>query len=231
MIKAVFIDIDNTILSFDDYVKTAMREGFEKFSVAEYTDDMFDTFTRVNNSLWQALERKELSFTELKERRWNDIFSSLGINYDGQKFEDFFRESIYSSAIEIPGAFDLVHYLSEKYILCAASNGPYEQQKHRLAIAGIIDCFDHIFISEDIGASKPDKKFFSATFERLNRSANERIEPCDCVMIGDSLTSDMEGGIAYGMKTVFFNLHSKDTSGIKGIDHSVNKLEDIKKIL
>ena len=56
MIKALFFDIDNTLLSFDGYVKQSMQSGFEKYGLKKYEPYMFDVFTRENNALWRALD-------------------------------------------------------------------------------------------------------------------------------------------------------------------------------
>ena len=82
MIKVVFIDIDNTLLSFTGYVKEAMKEGFSHFGLKPYTEAMFPVFERINNSLWRQLEQGTLSFEELTECRWDLILKELGIEGD-----------------------------------------------------------------------------------------------------------------------------------------------------
>ena len=77
MIKAVFIDIDNTLLDFDAYVKDAMRTGFKKYGLPEYKEEMFDTFTTENAKLWHQIEDGTLTFNELIKIRWNKIFDTV----------------------------------------------------------------------------------------------------------------------------------------------------------
>ena len=77
MIKAVFFDIDNTLLSFDKYVVETMKSGFKRFGIAEYTDEMYDVFTKINVKLWQDIEKGELTFEELKRTRWNIVFKAF----------------------------------------------------------------------------------------------------------------------------------------------------------
>lgn len=88
-------------------------------------------------------------------------FHSLHISFDGIVFEDYFRKAIYDSAIPIDGAYDMLSYLKEKYVLCAASNGPYAQQLHRLEIADMRKYFSYIFVSEKVGVSKPATGFLT----------------------------------------------------------------------
>lgn len=227
-IRAVFIDVDNTLLDFDEYVKTSLRGGFKKFNIAEYEPWMYDVFEVENSKLWRALERKELTFEELKAIRFTKVFKALGFDFDGPSFEEFFRSAIHESAIEVPGAMDLLKRLSEKYIVCAASNGPYEQQCHRLEKAGMTQYMQHCFVSENLGANKPSEKFFDAAFERLNKDLETPIKPEECIMIGDSMSADMAGGIKYGMKTCYYDrLGAYMPSGSGDPDMVVTSLADI----
>ena len=99
MLKVVLFDIDNTLLSFDGYVKESMKTGFKKFGIGPYEDEMFPVFNKINSSLWQLLEKGELDFDELQKIRWNLIFERLGISADGIAFEKYFRECLFESAI------------------------------------------------------------------------------------------------------------------------------------
>lgn len=202
--KVIFIDIDNTLLSFDAYVKHTMKEGFETFGLKPYESWMFETFTKVNNGLWQQIEQGTLTFQELEKIRWNRVFEALRIAFDGVVFEKYFREALYESAIPEEGAYELLEHLHGKYLLCAASNGPYQQQVHRLEIADMKKYFTHLFVSEKIGISKPATEFFDRAFQIVNEGEKEPVLPEECMMIGDSLTSDIEGGQMYGMKTCFY---------------------------
>lgn len=143
MIQVVLIDIDNTLLSFSGYVKEAMRDGFAQYGLKPYTEAMFPVFERINNSLWEQIEQGTLSFEELTEIRWNLIFHALGISFDGRIFEQYFREKLFFSAVPEPGAVELLEYLSRRYRLCIASNGPYEQQINRLRLGNMYDFFTH----------------------------------------------------------------------------------------
>ena len=231
MLKVILFDIDNTLLSFDEYVKESMKNGFKKFGIGEYKDEMFNTFTEVNTGLWHALEKGDISFAELKKKRWNMVFEHLNITADGEAFEKYFRECLFDNAIPIDGAMDLLDYLRNKYTLCVASNGPYLQQLNRLKICGMYPYFSDYFISEEIGSQKPSISFFQTCIDRLNSKSNEQILPSEIMIIGDSLTSDMAGGIQIGMQTCFFNPCRKPISGEMNLNYQVTSLKEIKSIL
>ncbi len=227
--KLIFIDIDNTLLDFDEYTKKSLEEGFKKFNIPNYNNNVLETFHRENDILWQRLERKEITLKELRETRFEIIFHKLGIDFDGKTFEKFYSDALYNSAIPIENSLSMLEYLSKKYILAAASNGPYFQQLHRLEIANTKKYFSFFFISEKLGYSKPSKEFFLEAFKEINLDRVDKISPKETIIIGDSLTSDMAGGKNYGIKTCFFDKHKK---GIKpDTNFVINDLEQITNIL
>lgn len=230
MIKAIFLDVDNTLLDFDAYVKESLRSGFEHFGLPKYEPWMYDTFKKVNDDIWRQLERKEIDFETLKKNRFNNVFKALGFECDGEAFETYFRTALNESAIPVEGAYELLEALSKNYILCTASNGPYNQQINRLKIADMFKYFEYNFISENLGHSKPSRDFYNAAFAKLNENRQAPIVPEECLMIGDSLTSDIAGGYEYGMKTCFYSHHKTDVSDDR-INYFVKKLMQIPDII
>lgn len=93
------------------------------------------------------------------------IFERINISFDGTEFENYFCEELHQSAVFEPHALELLNYLKDGYILCAASNGPYEQQYNRLKVGGIDTYFSHIFISSAIGAKSLIKNFLIIAFQ------------------------------------------------------------------
>jgi len=229
-LKVIFIDIDNTLLDFDAYVKASLEKGFAKYNLIQFEPYMYDVFIRENNKLWARIEDGSLSFDELVKIRFNIIFSELNIDFDGPVFEKFFRNELRESAIIIDGALPLLERLSRHFILCTASNGPYEQQLHRLKLAGMDKYFTYNFISEKTGYSKPDPGFFDYAFNEINAKRDEKITPDMCLIIGDSLTSDIEGGRKSGIKTCYYMRKIRDLSGIS-IDYTVTSLSQIPDLL
>ena len=203
-IRAVFLDIDNTLLDFDEYVRQTMARGFAHFGLRPYEPYMYGVFTEENNALWRRIEQGSLQFSELQSIRWNRVFAALGIDFDGVRFEAYFRRELHESAIPVPGAYALLETLQGRCILCAASNGPHEQQLHRLELADMRRYFDHVFTSEQLGAAKPAKAFFDSAFQRMNAGQARPVLPEETLMIGDSVTSDIRGGRQYGMQTCYY---------------------------
>jgi len=223
MIKAVFLDIDGTLLDFEACVEESMRLGLTERGV-EYEPGMLETFHRINDVFWRDLEQGKITFEELLERRWATVFEALEIDLNGPEFETYFRKRLHESAIPMEGSYETLEYLSGKYRLFAASNGPHEQQVERLCKAGMLGYFEEVFTSGKIGAEKPAREFFEYCFEKA-----ADIKPEESAMLGDSLTSDMKGGNAFGMKTIWLNLNGKEKP--EWIDHEIKSLDEIKNII
>lgn len=231
MIKIVFLDIDDTLLSFSGYVKEAMRDGFALYGLPPYEESMFPVFERINDGLWRQIEEGTLTLEELLKIRWNTVFASLGISFDGVVFEDYFRKKLFSSAVPVPGSKELLEYLHGRYALCAASNGPYGQQINRLKVGGIDGYFRHVFISSEVDAQKPGKAFFDYCFEKLREDGFPNLVPEETIIIGDSVTADIRGGRAYGMQTCLYTRGASPDGKENEADHVVTSLEEIKHFL
>ena len=235
MIKVVFVDIDNTLLSFDGYVRETMKKGFSEFGLPKFEGWMYDAFQKVNHGLWRKIEQGIITFAELSRDRWNMAFKAMGIDFDGPVFEKYFRANLRNSAVPMPGAKDMLEYLSAKYVLSAASNGPFEQQTNRLKVGDMYEHFSFFFISEQVGAQKPSREYFDYCFEKLRSSGAkelEDIQPEETMIIGDSLTSDIAGGREYGMKTcLYLGAHPDEKPDEDVADHIIYDLAEIKGIL
>jgi FMN phosphatase YigB (HAD superfamily) len=235
VIRAVLLDIDDTLLSFQGCVRQTMREGFPLFGLPAYTEDMLPVFDQVSGGLWRQIELGQITLPELEQVRWSRVFAALGFKSKdsqlGLRFEEYFRKQLYVSAIPVPGAGELLAYLAPRYVLCAASNGPSGQQMNRLRVAGMLPSFAHVFISEDIGAQKPSREFFDACFSELRASDCPGLAPAEVMVVGDSLTSDMAGGAAYGMRTCWYHPAPADGERPAGVDHVVASLRDVERVL
>ena len=223
MFKAIFIDIDGTLLDFEACVEESMRRGLIERGI-DYKDEMLEVFHRINNGLWKSLEKGELTFERLLEIRWATVFAELGIDLDGPEFERYFRARLHESAIPMEGSFEMLEHLKGKYRLFGASNGPHEQQVKRLEKAGMLEFFDDVFTSGLIGAEKPSKEFFEYCFKKY-----PELLPEESVMIGDSLTSDMKGGSAFGMETIWINLKNEEKP--EWVGHEIKTLDEVKDII
>lgn len=224
-IKVVFLDVDNTLLDFNENAKLSLKLSMKEHGL-EYKDGYFSVFKSINDKLWKDVEKKVITRDKLHEIRFNLIFKELGISFDGKVLEKTFLNTLNRCTVFVDGAMELVKYLSKKYILCSASNAPYVQQIERLTNSGIMPYLKHTFISQELGVNKPDPRFFIKALERLDIKDKSKM-----VMIGDSLSADILGGINFGIKTVWFNFEKLEPPYKVKPDYIVNKLKEIEEIL
>lgn len=229
-IKVLFWDIDNTLLDFVAGAEDSMKQAFADLGL-EFKPEMFNVFQEENHIIWDKIEKGELSREDLPYVRWQIILKRLGLKADGVAMEHVFRSYLHNSAVPVSGALETLEALAGKYIFCAASNGPYEQQLNRLERGGMRKYFTHCFVSEKVGVEKPSLRFFEKCMEEL-----PGIEPEECLMIGDSLTADIAGGHAAGLKTCWY--HPEDAITNEKLreleqqaDYRVEKLVDLTKKL
>ncbi len=224
-IKAVLLDIDNTLLDFNKSAVVASQNTVKKHSVT-LPDGYSDVFFKVNDYLWGELERGSIIKQDIYDRRWNMIFSELGIAYDGKAFEEDFRKEMRVTAIPVDGATEILQYLSEKYPVYLASNASRLQQETRLKSSGLYDYVSGLFTSEEIGFQKPNKEFFYGCMSEIYP-----VLPHETVMIGDNVDADIIGAKNFGLKTIWFNYHKKEYDNYNFTDFCVKSLEEIKNIL
>ncbi|MBR2498577.1 MAG: YjjG family noncanonical pyrimidine nucleotidase [Clostridia bacterium] len=224
MIKTVFIDIDNTLLDFNKNSALAMNLAFQKNGL-EFKEEYGKTFIKINDRLWDAFERQELTRAEIYEVRYKLILKELGLIGDHDKIEREYREFLFNCAEKVDGAEEILEYLSKKYRLFAASNAIKETQLNRLNKAGFLHYFDDVVVSAQVGVGKPSKQFFDACLE-IAKCKKE-----DAIMLGDSLSADIKGAYGVGIKSIWYNHNAKLEPIEKLYDYKIDKLTEIKNIL
>ena len=225
MKKILLIDLDNTLIDFNECARHSIMNAFEKLGF-DYSPIVFDTFIEENVKIWKRLERGEITKPELRANRWNIILGRLGINFDGTILEEMFENGVAQGAYAVTGAYDLLDYLKDKYEMYIVSNGFRFVQESRLKIGDFNKYFNNIFVSEDIGIPKPAKEFFDYCFKSLDNPDKN-----DVILIGDSLSADIKGGNDYGIDTIWFNKNGEENLSAIKPTYIVNKLCEIKSIL
>ena len=200
MIKNIFLDLDDTILDFHRGEREAITETLEHFGVG-VTDELIARYRAFNRSCWEALERGEMERDDVLTRRFELFFESVGKRASATEVQAYYEVKLSEGCYFLEGAEELLGELSGKYRLYIASNGTAFVQDRRIKASGIAGYFDGIFISERMGAHKPSAEFFDACFAQMDEPERE-----STVIVGDSLTSDILGGINAGIHTCHYTL-------------------------
>ena len=222
MIKAILVDVDNTILDFDACSTWAIEQVCSRHGI-QMTDKMIQTFHRINNALWHDLELGKIEKQDIFERRWKCILRELCINFDGELFEKEFVDAIHISHIPTKNAYDMLEYLQTKYDLYVISNAPYNQQMNRLHKADMMKYFKDVFTSERVGCEKPSVKFFQYCLKKIELQAEQ------CIVLGDSIHADIQGAMESNIKSIWYNPHR--VSCKVDIDSMIYDLIEVKGVI
>ena len=221
----LLFDADGTLLDFDEAERRGVRSVMRSYG-AEPTDELVRQYHTINQDCWKAFERGDIPKDEIFRRRYPLFFSRLGITVDAAAAESLYRKELDACAALIPGALELCEYLRGRYDLYIITNGVSRTQYTRLHDSGLDQYFDDVFVSEDAGSQKPQKEYFDYCLARIREKALNRM-----LVIGDSLTSDIRGGINAGIDTCWVNLNGEPASASIRPDYTVDSLEKLKAIL
>ena len=225
MIKTVLLDLYDTILDFHKAESIAVAKAFRGVGV-EPTEALIARYSQVNKMHWEMLERGELTREQVLVDRFAYLYNELGLDADAEATMGAYEDFLCIGHYFVPGGREILDYLAPKYDLYLASNGTARVQDSRLESAGIGRYFKDLFISERMGAEKPTRRFFDLAAARIGG-----YDPDQTIIIGDSLTSDMKGGLNAGIHTCWFNpKHHPRRPGIEP-EFEIHCWEEIKNIL
>ena len=225
MYEFLFLDADDTLLDFRKTERAAITESFSRFGL-EPTDALITRYSAINQETWERMERGEITRQRVLIERFERLFSEIGADIDPQTFEDTYQYRLGQWSFLVEGAVEILEYLKPKYKLYIASNGVAATQDSRFRAAGLSPWFDGIFISERVGSHKPEKEYFDRCFAQIPGFRHDR-----AIIVGDSLSSDVQGGKNAGIATCWFNYRNKPARPDLVPDHTVHSLAELKSIL
>lgn len=227
MIKTILWDIDGTLLSFTKAEHAAIQTCFEIFGLGPCTEEMIERYSVLNLSYWKRLERGEITKPRLLVERFEEFFKNEGVVCgDPAGFNAEYQVRLGDTICFNDEGYELVKSLKGRVRQYAVTNGTKVAQDRKLSRSGLGELFDGVFISDAVGYEKPAVEFFHHVF------AN--IPPCgknEMLIVGDSLTSDMQGGVNAGIPTVWYNPEAApNTTGV-AIDYEIRDLREVLNIL
>ena len=224
MIEFLLLDLDDTILDFHKAERIALSKTFRDFGL-EPTNEVLDLYHEINKWHWEQLELGTMTRDQVLVGRFHQLFEQLGMEVDAAACMKRYEQNLSMGHYFLPGAEEAVKRLKEHYRLFLVSNGTATVQHSRLTSAGLYPYFEQVFISQEIGYNKPDKAYFDRCFARIPGFDREK-----ALMVGDSLTSDIKGGINAGLKTVWINPAHKNCGDIRP-DYEIEGLSDLEGLL
>ncbi len=217
----LLIDADDTLFDYDAAEVQALERAFADFGLALKPCHV-EAYRRINKALWLAFEGGAISQQALRTERFRKLFQEIGITADEEAFSSYYLVHLGQSGILLPGAKALLEALAGRVGLALITNGIAAVQRSRLACSGLERYFDVVVISEEVGAAKPDQVIFDAAFVRMGNPSRSAV-----FMVGDSLSSDMAGAIAYGVDACWFNPQGKPRPVDLGLCYEIRRLDEV----
>ena len=225
MIEFLFLDLDDTILDFHKTEKIAISKTFRGFGI-EPTEEVLARYSQINKECWHKLELGQWNREQVLVRRFELLFAEYDIVCDGTQVARTYEKNLSIGHYFLPGAEEAVDALSKKYCLFLASNGTASVQQGRMTSANLYRFFEKVFVSQELGANKPAKEFFERAVAQI-----PGYDPEKAMMVGDSLSSDILGGINAGMKTCWVNPGHAPANPEIPADYEIESLTQLEALL
>ena len=227
MITAVLWDVDGTLLDFGAAERAALRALFTQFGLGECTDAMLARYSEINTRFWQRLERNELTKPQILIGRFEQFFGEYGIDPAlAAEFNGVYQLKLGDTIVYRDDSLAVIRSLKGRVKQYVVSNGTVAAQTKKLSRSKIGELMDGVFLSEKLGVEKPNAGFFEKVFSVIRPDALSHV-----MIIGDSLTSDIQGGINAGIRTCWYNPGlSPLPEGIR-VDHVICDLHQVAQIL
>ncbi|MCF0261645.1 MAG: YjjG family noncanonical pyrimidine nucleotidase [Sphaerochaetaceae bacterium] len=223
--KYLLFDADNTLLDFDENERVSIIKTFKHVGIPcdECTLSMYH---EININYWNMLAEKKITKEELLYKRFDTLFEQVGIKADSKEVEKYYRVQLGLGFQVIDGALDIYSKLKDRYKLYIITNGVAKTQHARLEASGFESMSDGIFISDEIGYDKPDVRFFEYVASKI-----EGFDRKEALVIGDSLSSDIQGGINFGIDTCWVNIYKKANLTAIKPNYEITNIKELEKLL
>lgn len=209
--ETLIFDLDDTLIDNNESIKYAFKIILKELGLV-YSEELFLKWKKFDNAYWDTWESGtmilpspintlESKITYLRANRFILFFKDLNLSFlSAIAINELYCSMLGVNIVEIEGARNLLKDLYNKYEILIATNGPKEAANNKLKKANLNSYISKVICSEEIGFSKPMKGYFNYLFEQAQNKNKEKM-----LLIGDSLTTDILGGMRNGIDTCWFN--------------------------
>lgn len=224
MYKYILLDADNTLFDFDKAEALSLKATLEHLGF-EYSEAINSVYSAINLNLWKLYEKNLVEKETIKTQRFSELFQYLGVTADPWLANEVYRKNLETKTFLLPYAEEVCKELSKHFVLAILTNGVATTQRSRFGASSINKYIKHHIISEELGTAKPHREFFDAAFKIIGCTAN------DALMVGDSLSSDIQGAINAGLDCCWFNPKGLINDEGYDIDYEISDLRELPKML
>lgn len=222
----IIFDADETLFDFKKSEKDAFKNTMLEFNIKYDENYHFKIYKDINTAIWRDLENGLITQKKLKVERFKRLSDALNAGFDEVEFSKSYMKHLSYASFLYDDSLALIESLSKDYRLSIITNGLKDVQNNRIRKSIIGKYFEDIVISEEVEVSKPDPKIFEHALNNLQYTDKSKV-----LMIGDSLTSDIQGGINFGIDTCWFNPNKIVNRTEINPTYEISNLMDLKRVL
>lgn len=209
--EIIMFDADDTLFDF----KKAEKEAFKNTMIDygfEYDENYhYKIYDQINTALWKDLDNGLITQEQLKYKRFKKLFEKLNSDYDEFDFAKSYMKNLSLASFLYEDSMSLIESLKDDYKLTIITNGLTDVQHNRVRNSAIGKYMEDVVISEEVNLSKPDKRIFELAMKNIKCNDKSKV-----LIVGDSLTTDIQGGINAGIDTCWYNPQRiQNTTGFK----------------
>jgi len=224
--EIIIFDADETLFDFKKSERDAFKNTMLEFDIEYDENHHLKIYTDINMAIWKEFEDGLITQKKLKVERFKRLSDKLNAGFDETAFAKSYMKHLSNASFLYDDTTDLVESLHKDYRLTIITNGLTDVQDNRIRKSIIAEFFEDIVVSEEVEASKPDPKIFEHALNNIKHTDKSKV-----LMVGDSLTSDIQGGINFGIDTCWFNPNKiVNKTGIKPT-YEISNLMELKDIL
>lgn len=229
--RLLIFDADGTLFDYDRAEAYALAAALTESGLSFDEEQMLPSYRRINKAIWRAFEAGDIVQSEISTRRFSEFFREIGLTCDVSAFSRSYLSHLAEADFLIEGAEEAVSALSHYYSMAIVTNGLSRVQRGRFGKSTIARHFHPIVISDEVGVQKPNPEVFDFVTQEYPAVSREEM-----LMIGDSLTSDIAGGVAAGLDTCWYNPHgeagvTKGSSFAPEPTYEIRSLGDLLRLL
>ena len=218
----ILFDADNTLLDFDAAESKALADTLRNYGI-EPDAETVQTYRTINGELWRQLEKGQIRRDKLMAERFTRFLKAVNAAGSGAEMNQYYLDQLSTHPdLAAPNVLDVMKELAEVATLAVVTNGFDRVQSRRVAESGLKEFVEEVFVSEKLDSEKPNRKIFDTALRSLGVENRERV-----LMVGDSLTSDIQGGINAGLDTCWFNPSHNENPGKVCPTYEIETLEEL----
>ena len=224
--EVILFDADDTLFDFKKSEREAFKSTILEFNMNYDENYHLKIYQDINNAIWKEFEQGLITQEKLKVERFKRLSDKLIVSFDEAKFAKSYMKNLSNASFLFDGSMELIESLNKRYKLSIITNGLTLVQENRIRKSVISKYFKDVVISEEISISKPNPKIFEHALKNINHINKNTV-----LMVGDSLTSDIQGGLNFGINTCWYNPNKiVNKSGITPT-YEISNFQDLKDLL